>query len=471
MTAILLSHPSYKDYLRILKPDSMDYGDLISSLPDEVLGKILSLIPTKLAVSTSVLSKRWRNLLFLVDNFDLEDSATSSDAFSDFMEKTVALFNTLPIKRLSVNGNYKTSLVNRWIHTALQRGCLELNLQCKYGHSMDIKILSGNKLVKLTLSDGIELEGDVPHEGTVYFPALRTLSLGALVADPELYTWLISGCPMLEELFIRDGGDDWRPTWTRSVSSESIKRLTICFHVPDDTWAYQEHVLIKTPSLVCLDYSALVSQGYYIDDMEALVEARLDLRLWESTTIYDYEVEGDSEHVFDHVFGNVTILVVGIRNVKTLHLSAYSIEALHFCCDSMPVFNGLRHLSIESDKEQGWQSLPYLLENSPNLQTLVIKGLLHRVSSRCGDACCCISSKKKDRESSCLWACGVKVLEISGYGGSYRELEQMRHFLGNLKCLETVKIGVEEDNNNNNNLQANLMTLHRASSKCNIQFI
>uniref|UniRef100_A0A1J3EGH0 F-box/LRR-repeat protein n=2 Tax=Noccaea caerulescens TaxID=107243 RepID=A0A1J3EGH0_NOCCA len=142
----------------------------------------------------------------------------------------------------------------------------------------------------------------------------------------------------------------------------------------------------------------------------------------------------------------------------------------------MPVFYVLRHLSFESDKEQGWQSLPHLLENSPNLQTLVIKGLLHRVTSRCGDACCCISSKKKNKESSCLSACGVKVLEISGYGGSYRELKQMRHFLGKLKCLETVKIGVEEEsnsnnNNNNYNLQANLMTLHRASSKCNIQFI
>ncbi|CAG7861564.1 unnamed protein product [Brassica rapa] len=36
--------------------------DLISSLPDKMLHHILSFVPTKVAITTSVLSKRWRHV-------------------------------------------------------------------------------------------------------------------------------------------------------------------------------------------------------------------------------------------------------------------------------------------------------------------------------------------------------------------------------------------------------------------------
>ena len=80
---------------------------------------------------------------------------------------------------------------------------------------------------------------------------------------------------------------------------------------------------------------------------------------------------------------------------------------------------------------------------------------------------------KKKKKICCLQTCPVKVLEISDYGGCFQEVEQMRHFLGNLKCLETVKVGVDPDNKGKNAefLRANLTNLPKLSSKCTIQLL
>lgn len=138
--------------------------------------------------------------------------------------------------------------------------------------------------------------------------------------------------------------------------------------------------------------------------------------------------------------------------------------------------------------KRGWQILPLLIKNSPNLETLIFKvhpkhilkaididisltflspfllqGLKHYKTKICGDACGCYEYKDI---SSCLSSSRVKVLEISGYQGNKRELNQMKHFLKNLLCLELVKIRPEEKRNN---LQVTMDMFPRASSKCKIQ--
>ncbi|CAH2060484.1 unnamed protein product [Thlaspi arvense] len=68
---------------------------------------------------------------------------------------------------------------------------------------------------------------------------------------------------------------------------------------------------------------------------------------------------------------------------------------------------------LTHNMDLAWQAMPVLLRNCPHLATLVLKGLLHRVTDKCGDSCICISPEEKGRS---LVSCPVKRLET-------RELE------------------------------------------------
>ncbi|PNX65514.1 F-box/LRR-repeat protein, partial [Trifolium pratense] len=68
--------------------------DRISNLPDEILCYILSFLPTKLAFTTTILSKRWTSLFKLLTTLHFDDESFSKQAFPCFVN-TVMLFTQL----------------------------------------------------------------------------------------------------------------------------------------------------------------------------------------------------------------------------------------------------------------------------------------------------------------------------------------------------------------------------------------
>ncbi|CAH8345928.1 unnamed protein product [Eruca vesicaria subsp. sativa] len=238
----------------------------------------------------------------------------------------------------------ESARVNRWICTAMEKGLLELHLYApNLGTCVNITrslLIRSNTLVKLTISGHF----DIRVSNHMFFPALRSLSLMVLL-DFSRYPQIIQACPVLEELTIRDGDfPDMLPICGGIVVEHaSLKRLVIVTPLPDgidynllsEYFEYaRQTVRFRVPSLVCLDYSSFVFKNYEVDDLDSLVEARLSLKLWWSVSHFDFDDDyyyddyGSFYHGYRRppIFGDVTCLVVAIRNITTLHLSPDSLE-------------------------------------------------------------------------------------------------------------------------------------------------
>ncbi|CAN6804171.1 unnamed protein product [Brassica oleracea] len=142
------------------------------------------------------------------------------------------------------------------------------------------------------------------------------------------------------------------------------------------------------------------------------------------------------------------------------------------CSESLPVFNNLNSLAIWSGGDRGWQAMPALLRNCPNLETLVIKGLVHRVTDKCGDVCDCIYREDKGLS---LTLCPVKVMEIYGFQGTMKEMAMIQHFLDYFPSLKEMEVYAEENSTTQlrdrevSKLVLRIFQLYNKFSSCSVQ--
>ncbi|XP_006283699.2 F-box/LRR-repeat protein At1g52650 isoform X1 [Capsella rubella] len=418
--------------------------DNVSNLPDGVLCHILSFLTTKEAALTSILCKRWRNLLAFVPNLDIDDSVflhpeegkedryEIQQSFMDFVDRVLALQGNSPVNRFSLK--YRTDFdshrVDSWISKAMARGVSELDVLIIF-YRVDCFMLSSKafksrNLVSLKLNSvGIDwLARDI------FLPMLKTLYLRSVrLAVDECF---FQALPALEELSLV--GIYWRDKDV-IVSNANLKSLTIFANYHLGTFS------VDTPSLDYFSYSEYTAKDYPVVKMENLFEASISLLLTDDQ-IERARTPNWAEDDFVHRLVNVGKLMNGIRNVQCLNLSPNTLEILSLCCESMLVFNNLKSLTIKSEKSLGWQAMPVLLMNCPHFDTLVLEGLLHHVTDKCGDACDCVSREEKGRS---LTSCPVKVVEIKGFQGTMKEMHMIKHFLDYFPCLKETSIYIEEN--------------------------
>ncbi|KAI4333831.1 hypothetical protein L6164_018592 [Bauhinia variegata] len=93
-----------------------DHGDIISNLPEDIISRILSFIPTKDAVRTSVLSRSLVYMWTSVTNLYLDDRA-KNESFMKFVEGVLVHVNapTICSFTLLCKTTYDACRLNSWI--------------------------------------------------------------------------------------------------------------------------------------------------------------------------------------------------------------------------------------------------------------------------------------------------------------------------------------------------------------------
>ncbi|KAK1412150.1 hypothetical protein QVD17_33161 [Tagetes erecta] len=396
---------------------SSNVDDRLSSLPEEVITQILSLMPTEVAVRTSILSKQWRYSWTSVTNLYFDDIHGRNlsdvyyvnyklevDRFTKFVDGVLKYCKTSQLKSFRLKFSFICVLdvsVSKWIDLAVRLNVRELDINV-LELDLPLSLFTCKTLTSLRLAYHEHESWEFPS--CVNLPCLKTLDI--VVSDNPFNTAfkIIPGCPILEnlslDLAIRQNEHDY------IFNIPTLKRLELTFRSIIDYVVNK--VVLCLPNLKHLLVFGKIRSHFVMKDVSSLVDG-------ETPSALRYYLP---------MFPNMTHL-----ELNSFWHCGQILEFLH-CC---PV---LKHLCIgEKLGKANWIDHPKLVPACmlTNLTTVVISNF---------------NGQK----------CDIEFQEF------------LEYMLRSAEVLETVTI-TWENNMLCERLCATLLELPRASRFCEIHFI
>uniref|UniRef100_A0A0E0LJE1 Uncharacterized protein n=1 Tax=Oryza punctata TaxID=4537 RepID=A0A0E0LJE1_ORYPU len=224
--------------------------DGISALPDDVLRTIISLLPTIGAAQTQVLSSRWLPL-WRSAPLNLDD-AEILDLWEDFLLKLITDIITdhdgptwrLSITKLARINEFRGDLVDT-LDDLLRTRTLDTLEELRF-HYRPSMTAPDPLPPAVTRFSGLRVASfgfcSFPGElGGVVFPNLQELTLLAITNSEDTLHAMISACPALRSLLLRDN-DAFRRV---RISSPSLVSVGLCSRTSD----MEELIIDNTPCL------------------------------------------------------------------------------------------------------------------------------------------------------------------------------------------------------------------------------
>ncbi|KDP39077.1 hypothetical protein JCGZ_00834 [Jatropha curcas] len=419
---VAISLPLNKQKLA-MRQHVTDGMDIISVLPEEVLHYILSFLPMKDIVRTSLLSKRWKykwksnpryDFDAMSDDFKNNRSQGMEMSLQRSVHQVLSCDNSDCIEkfRLRLRGSVIESDVCRWISNAVKRKVQELDISLRLGKRFPLPhiLFTSESLITLKLEMRCALH--IPR--SICFPKLKSLYLShAVFEDEKSLNLLFSGCPVLQELVIYCWY--WETVENVTVSLPTLRTLTIYYDPFCPKHLLGCAVNISARNLISLHCTSCLTINFSFCDLFSLVDAYIDVpSLWPS--------EGQKVALC------AAKLLHGILRVKSLVLTEHATEVLRYLENfraPLPMFSNLTHLKVEL----GWcdyidTRLIYFLQKSPNLRSLEIpEG--HKPRTHFNIVPHCLTS--------CL-----KFLRISYFKGDVGRVKFLEYFVKNAAVLERI---------------------------------
>ncbi|MED6173960.1 hypothetical protein PIB30_064581 [Stylosanthes scabra] len=423
--------------------------DRISALPNPVLCHILSFVPTKTAVRTTVLSPGWRHLWKNLNTLDFSDDShelfdetgESFKRFANFVNNVLDKRNEphdIHVLRLSCgHSNFdpvNASSISAWVRATIGPNLKEFTLTLfandALGFVMPHSLLSCTKLVTLSLSGCIHVLPKYPL--IVDLLSLKTLFMDIDYLDS--FDEILKKCPVLETLcasFVLK-----QPM--RVCMPQTLKTLKLA--IKNKVAAAIE---VHASGLACVSFAHAASNfNYIVGDLNNVTEVCLN--------IY-------ATHEPIYVLLN---LLDEIRMTKILALHRLTTKWL--LQDRIQVFPDFDHL-IRLEIIFPWFDSTFLMS------------LLHRcyilqdLKIQIEEELPIVSQTwtEPTNDFPCLESC-LSSFHFVGYLGIHDETKFVGYILKRGLVLNTINIDLDEslDINTKNDVLMKLFAMSRASPLC-----
>ncbi|XP_056866842.1 putative FBD-associated F-box protein At1g05080 isoform X1 [Raphanus sativus] len=373
--------------------------DRISELHDDLLLKILSQVPTKKAVTTMVLSKRWGLVWTMVPKLKYKDTRKEGDkSVWCLINKSLQLHKACVLESLCIQVNHQFSKaedVGKCVSYAVDHCVRELSLDISSLSQIVLlppNVYASKTLVELILA-GHRLVVDVPSLPCL--PSLQKLILICVMyKDQNSHVRLLENCPALRHLdVLRD-------------MSDNVSRF-----------------IVKVPSLNSFTY---MQTGLIGDSGTSLVLDSPGLR---KLSLYDHGLIKNMPHL-DSASVSHSVHQTNDKFLKYFSSVAYC-SAINF----PRLIKFKLHLSCSNLSNSSLEPLFLFLHNSPILKVLTIS---------CDPALGSKDLPLSWNQQSSVPGCLLSHLEIfvwEKFGGRRRqERECVAYILANSKCLKMARI-------------------------------